>query len=279
MTTSRASAVAALLVGGLVLMSACSDADQLSSSPSTTKVARHGAAPVASSSSSVASTSTSVTASSSPSTTVAPSPGTAPSALAPPDALFPTSPTDPTSPSDLAPAVAPRLGPPAVSTGPAFYRPVPTTAAARLLTTTSVGDSVMLAAQGELTVLGFDVDALKNRTFEQGLDELRSIRSAGHLGDRVIVHLGTNGGVTDDQMNRLGVTLDGVARVCVVTVAGGQWAQSANPLLVSGARRFRFSIIDWAALVAAHPDVVGPDGIHLAGTTGPGDYAGLLSSC
>ena len=265
----RAGRLATLLVMLFLLVSACSSQDQLLSSPSTTRLQRYISAPSPTSSTSVA------TAPAPSSTTgPAPAPGTVPSALGPPDALFPTTPTEAT-------VAGPVAGPVAAAPRPTLSRPLtrPTAPATFAAATTSVGDSVMQAAEGELTVIGFEVDAMKNRTFDQGLDVLRTMRAAGQLGSRVVVHLGTNGGVSDDQMNQLGVTLDGVPHVCVVTVAGGPWEAIANPVIREGAERFRFSIIDWQAYVTDHPDVVVEDGIHLKGTDGPGRYAVLLSGC
>jgi hypothetical protein len=145
--------------------------------------------------------------------------------------------------------------------------------------TTGVGDSVMEGAQNELKALGYTVDAQQNRTFEQGLDLLASLANAGGLGDRLIVHLGVNGGVTAAQLDRLATIVAGVKRVCVVTLRGGTFETSGNNVLRDGATKYRFGLLDWESYVAENPNVVGVDGIHLRPPEGPSRYAVLMSSC
>src|SRR4051794_28314270 len=146
-----------------LLVSACSSDDELLSSPSTTRLQRYISTP--SSTSSASSPNTIVA--SSTTTDPPPAPGTQPSALAPPDALFPTTSTEPA-------VTLPAARPSVARTSPTSAAPriVTTRPPAVLTTATGVGDSVMLAAQGELTVAGVDVDAMKNRTFDQGLEVL-----------------------------------------------------------------------------------------------------------
>jgi len=84
---------------------------------------------------------------------------------------------------------------------------------------TAIGDSVMLGAQSSPpSLLGdrLQMDANVSRHFSEGLDVVRRLHDAGQLGDEVVVHLGTNGSVPEDQLDEMMQLLSGVKRVVLV---------------------------------------------------------------
>ena len=75
----------------------------------------------------------------------------------------------------------------------------------------AIGDSVMLGATPALAaqVPGVWVNAQVSRGFGNGIDLIRSLHDNNQLGDTVVVHLGTNGVITDGQMEALLAILEG----------------------------------------------------------------------
>ena len=178
---------------------------------------------------------------SAPSTTAAPT--TAPTAPAP--SAPPTTPAAPTAPP---PTPEPR-GP---IDGAVF----------------AVGDSVLVAASRALTSAappGTVVDAEVARQNKDTLDALERHRDQGELQQvgTIVVHIGTNGPVTEAQMDRLGSLAAEVPRIVVMNVrVPRSWEQESNESITAGvARHPNMRMADWYA-ASAGPGVIGPDGVH-----------------
>ena len=69
---------------------------------------------------------------------------------------------------------------------------------------TAVGDSVMLGATAAFSqgyAGNVAVDAAINRQFGTAIEILRNLKAAGRLSDTVVVHMGTNGVITQGQFD------------------------------------------------------------------------------
>jgi hypothetical protein len=140
-----------------------------------------------------------------------------------------------------------------------------------------IGDSVLLGAKEEL-LAGFadqqvTVDAVEDRSL---LGAIGLFRSAGPaLGDVVVLDLGYNDssdpavfrGRVDDAMTALA----GVRRVIWLNQHDwGPGRAGMNAELTAAASRYaNLDVVDWNAEVAAHPDYVYADAIHLTPTGQP----------
>jgi hypothetical protein len=82
--------------------------------------------------------------------------------------------------------------------------------------TFAIGDSVMLGARSCLQADGITVDALGSRQISAGLATLRHRRTS--LPARVVVHLGTNGGLDAVDLSVLRHVLRDVERIVIVTI-------------------------------------------------------------
>jgi peptidoglycan/LPS O-acetylase OafA/YrhL len=142
----------------------------------------------------------------------------------------------------------------------------------------ALGDSVMLGAAEELQAAGFAVDAVVSRQMVDFVPQMELMLRNGTFGSVVVVHLGTNGGFSQETLDRMMDTLADVPVVLVLTgkadrswIAGNNVALRALP-----ATRPNVTVLDWEALSAACPgDCFYEDGIHLT-QAGQDYYAGLV---
>ncbi len=147
---------------------------------------------------------------------------------------------------------------------------------------TAIGDSVMLGARNALQRdIGprLQIDADVSRHFGNGLDVIRSLHDAGQLGDEVIVHLGTNGTIPDDQFAEMMQLLSGVKRVVIVNLKVDQpWEQADNDTLAASVPRYPNAVLfDWHAIAVQHPEFFVADGVHLT-NEGQAYYALVIAS-
>jgi peptidoglycan/LPS O-acetylase OafA/YrhL len=186
-----------------------------------------------------------------------------------------TTTTSPRAPgSTSAPAPAPAGAPSSPST-----TLVPLGPLARV---TAIGDSVMLGAQASLRgFLGdrLQLDANVSRHFTEGLDVARRLHAAGQLGDVVVIHLGTNGAIPEDQLNELLQLLSSVKRVVVVNAKVDRpWEGPDNEVIAAAVPRFPNAVLfDWHAAASEHPEFLVQDGVHLS-SAGQAHYALVIAS-
>jgi hypothetical protein len=142
----------------------------------------------------------------------------------------------------------------------------------------AIGASVMLGAAdalkqrlGPKTV----VDAAVGRWPKDIAKRLEEYRRAGLLPSRVIVQMGENGPIRDEDMKRVRAALEGVARVVFVNVhVPRTWQDDVNATLEANVGDWpEASIADWKD--AAKPDLLYSDGIHPT-PDGQKAYARLL---
>ncbi|MCU1449466.1 MAG: hypothetical protein JWP02_1636, partial [Acidimicrobiales bacterium] len=166
------------------------------------------------------------------------------------------------------PAPKPQLAPPPPGSVPA----------------TAIGDSVMVAAAGELKKrLGPSgyLDAKQNRYFSEAAPILHQLRAQGALGRVVVIHLGNNGPVSPGDIDAAMREVPDVQNVLLVTVrVNKSWQNSVNQTLRDGAGRWpQIQIVDWYSYSSGHGDWFQGDGTHFRTSSGPGAnaYADLIA--
>jgi hypothetical protein len=129
----------------------------------------------------------------------------------------------------------------------------------------AVGDSVMDAAAPELRAqLGnVTVDADEARQPSEYAGILAAYRDSGSLPDDVVVQIGNNGPVYDDDIAAIGEALAGVPHVYLVNVeVPRSWESEVNDELASAVEGWpEATLIDWHAAIADRTDLT-YDGIH-----------------
>jgi hypothetical protein len=139
----------------------------------------------------------------------------------------------------------------------------------------------MLRAADALQALpGRDVtvDASVGRQWNAGVPLVRAAVEAGAT--TVVIHLGTNGPVSDAQFDQMMAAAAG-ARVVIVTVqlpdATYPHEAPTNEVLRAGAARHGAAIVDWNAATNGHPELLRPDGYHMDPSAVP-LYASLVDA-
>ena len=173
--------------------------------------------------------------------------------------------------------VAQTAAPPASSAPGAVGNPAPTTtptttppttgAPADPIETLAIGDSVMLGAAQALADEGITVDAQVSRQMVDMVPVVQALREQGRLGDAVVVHLGTNGDISDDTLTSFFRALRGVPKVLVLLVSapGKPWIGPNNEKLSALPARFpNVEVVDWPEFASrCTGDCLYDDGIHL----------------
>ncbi len=145
---------------------------------------------------------------------------------------------------------------------------------------TAFGDSVMLGASGALESDTFNVD-LHAKVATQAADILASISdqvSSGQLRDTVVLHVGNNGIVTEEQLRAMLAQLSGAQKVVLVTIRVPRaWMKPNNALIASVAKDYPNVVVaDWAKASADHRDYMVKDGVHLTGK-GAAEYTRVIA--
>lgn len=180
-------------------------------------------------------------------------------------------------PGALPPAPGVAARPPGADDGrplPPVHTPVP---GDRI---TAVGDSVMLASAGGLLDErpGMQIDAAVSRSMWQGGEIVQTLAAQGALRDYVVIGLGTNGPVDDEELQTL---YDAVGpKRCLVLVnafAPRDWIDGVNTELTSfAATHPRVAVADWSRAIAPKVDLLAGDQIH-PGPTGGAVYADTVA--
>ncbi len=234
----------------------------------------------------------STTTTSTTSTTVAPTASTAPAVVDPelgpagsiaPGASAPTTVAPTTTvppPTTVPPTTAPptpvaQLGVIASLDGLAPLAIPPTVAGFPLV---ALGDSVMLGAAEELQARGFQVDAQQSRQMKAFVPTMQMLKDNGTFGSVVVVHLGTNGGFSQETLNAMLAT---VAEVPVVLLLTGKadrgWIADNNAKLRAvPATHSNVTVVDWEVLsTTCEGRCFYDDGIHLT-QSGQNFYADVI---
>ena len=199
------------------------------------------------------------------------------------DLVNPTAPpgsetTAPPTATTLAPATAPGSVPvqqTTTTTSTTTTSPLPTEPVAYL----AIGDSVMLGAAPELTDRGMFVDAAVSRQMIDMIPVFEQLRDEGLFGTAVVVHLGTNGPISQSTLDSFLATMDGVPNVILMTIKANRgWTVGNNELIRAADHENDNKILlDWEVLSAECPgQCFYDDGIHLR-PEGQKYYADLIS--
>jgi hypothetical protein len=154
-----------------------------------------------------------------------------------------------------------------------------------------VGDSVMVGATSYLVALpgwSVTVDATVSRQFGYpysgtGVQAIHAHADSGTLGARVVIHLGTNGLIRQDDFDDVMAVLANIPRVVFVTVripAYPDIEAANNELLAANLSRHpNMALADWHGLAAANPSWFDhdPQGVHPS-AEGQQAYANLIAS-
>jgi peptidoglycan/LPS O-acetylase OafA/YrhL len=200
----------------------------------------------------------------------------APSTVGPPTTPTTVAPTT-TPPTTAAPPIVPvgQLGVVSSLEGLAPLDIPPTEAGFPLV---ALGDSVMLGAAEELQARGFQVDALQSRQMNTFVPTMQTLKDNGTFGSVVVVHLGTNGGFSQETLDAM---LGTVADVPVVLLLTGKadrgWIAGNNDKLRAVPTAYpNVTVIDWEALSATcEGRCFYDDGIHLT-QSGQNFYADVI---
>lgn len=142
-----------------------------------------------------------------------------------------------------------------------------------------IGDSVSLRA-----VDAFDgvfphshIDAEKGRQFDAGRATFEGYIQQNLAGKIVVFALGTNGLVTDDQIDAIMADAGSKRIVVFVNTRSPQpWVGSTNQAIANAAKRYKnVRVIDWYGHSANRNDLFDGDGTHLS-TTGVTEYLKLI---
>ncbi len=150
---------------------------------------------------------------------------------------------------------------------------------------TSIGDSVMIDAQPALEsdIPGIDVEAAVSRQWDDGITIAQQLKSENRLGAIVVIDLGTNGPVSQQQFTNMMDVLSGASRVVFVTVhlpSYYTWSSSVNATLEQGVPHYaRDRLADFNKLADKNPQWFYSDGIHMPiGGAGAQAMASLIKS-
>lgn len=145
----------------------------------------------------------------------------------------------------------------------------------------ALGDSVMLGAADELKASGFTVDAAESRSFVRGLDVVQALLDRGQLPQELVIHLGTNGPITNDQMDQMMSLVVDVPKVLLVqnVVPEGSYDEENNLLMINAASGLpNVEVLYWDGLAQqCQGDCIYQDGIHLK-STGAAYYTTLIET-
>ncbi len=125
---------------------------------------------------------------------------------------------------------------------------------------------------------GIYVNAAVSRQWYSAPSLVAALGAAGYLRPTVVVHLGTNGAVTDGGLDKLLAELGTARRVLLVnTRVDRPWEQLVNQRLSEAAASHpNVRLVDWYAASDGHPEYFVHDGVHLT-TDGAHSYANLIA--
>lgn len=132
------------------------------------------------------------------------------------------------------------------------------------------GDSVVLGARESLkAILGkISIDAAVSRQPEVIAERIRMRRNEQRLGPNVVIHMGTNGIVQEEDLKPILESLRDRNRVVVVNVRVPRvWMKPSNEMIESLVSQFpNARLADWSAASKGKKGYFAPDGVHLTKT-------------
>jgi hypothetical protein len=144
----------------------------------------------------------------------------------------------------------------------------------------AVGDSVMLGAADELKAAGFVVDAKESRPFGAGVDVVQALSDGDRLPSQLVIHLGTNGPIKQEDMDRMMALVANVPQVLLVRDdVDRDYTAANNTMMVNAASAHpNVEVLYWDGLASqCQGDCIYQDGIHLK-STGAAYYVQLVTT-
>ena len=127
------------------------------------------------------------------------------------------------------------------------------------------GDSVILGIRFELDTrqhIGL-INARVGRQAPELLEVIQHDR-ANMQGATIVLNLGNNNKLTEDQVAAIFTAISDQPKIVVVNTAVPRgWRDENNALIAQYAAQYRAQLVDWAAISDGHPEYFGPDGVHL----------------
>jgi peptidoglycan/LPS O-acetylase OafA/YrhL len=127
------------------------------------------------------------------------------------------------------------------------------------------GDSVILGIRFELNAR-VNIGLINARVGRQAPELLEVIRNdkANMVGSTIVLNLGNNNKLGEDQVAAIFAELKDQPRIIVVnTAVPRSWRDVNNRLIAQYAAQYGARLIDWAAISNGHPEYFGSDGVHL----------------
>ncbi len=127
------------------------------------------------------------------------------------------------------------------------------------------GDSVILGIRFELDARE-NIGLINARVGRQAPELLEVIKNdkANMVGSTIVLNLGNNNKLAEDQVAAIFSELKDQPRIIVVnTAVPRSWRDDNNRLIAQYAAQYGARLIDWAAISDGHPEYFGSDGVHL----------------
>ena len=130
----------------------------------------------------------------------------------------------------------------------------------------ALGDSVMKGAAPTLAELGIVVDAVQDRQGKMGADIFIQLQDLGVTMDAVVIHLGTNGPMSQKTLDSMMEAVAGVPRVVILTgKANRGWTDKNNKKIRALPSAYpNVVVLDWELVATlCEGKCLTADGIHL----------------
>ena len=128
-----------------------------------------------------------------------------------------------------------------------------------------VGDSVILGIRNELESKEH-IGLINARVGRQAPELLEVIQhdKLNMQGSTIVLNLGNNNKLTEEQVAAIFEAIADQPRIVVVNTAVPRgWRDENNALIAQYAAQYGAQLVDWAAVSDGHPEYFGPDGVHL----------------
>ena len=141
------------------------------------------------------------------------------------------------------------------------------------------GDSVILGIRFELDTRQH-IGLINARVGRQAPELLEVIQhdKLNMQGSTIVLNLGNNNKLTEEQVATIFEAIADQPRIVVVNTAVPRgWRDENNALIAQYAAQYGAQLVDWAAVSDGHPEYFGPDGVHLV-PTGVRAYVDAITS-
>jgi peptidoglycan/LPS O-acetylase OafA/YrhL len=141
------------------------------------------------------------------------------------------------------------------------------------------GDSVILGIRFELDTRQH-IGLINARVGRQAPELLEVIQhdKLNMQGSTIVLNLGNNNKLTEEQVAAIFEAIADQPRIVVVNTAVPRgWRDENNALIAQYAAQYGAQLVDWAGVSDGHPEYFGPDGVHLV-PTGVRAYVDAITS-